>query len=126
MISMSESELAPLRETAIGLMNNVATIERFTSEDDGSLGTIETWSVVNKGVKCRIAESDGTGDREVTQAGRITSVGEHVVRFPYGTDIHESDRIKVRVSRNIRAFEVARVIEHSYATSTTAICVEAR
>lgn len=126
MIEMTESELQPLRDVALSLMNNVATIERFTSEDDGSLGYVDTWSVVNRGVRCRVAEVEGTSDREVTQAGRITSVGEHVVHFPYGTDVHESDRVKVRMNRSIRSFEVARVLEHSYATTTTVLCVEAR
>lgn len=123
---ISEKELSPMRDFAVGLMNKVASIERFTSEDDGSLGTIDTWKTINEGVRCRIAEVRGSQNREVIQAGRITSTGDHVVHFPYGTDIHESDRIRVKVSTEERLFEVSRLVEHSFATTTTVLCSESR
>lgn len=125
-MEMTDQELQPLRQVAVSLMNDVATIERVTSVDDGSLGTVDTWAAIAENVPCRVAERELAGDYETTQAGRLTSVGEHAIRFPYGTDIRETDRIKVLSLSLPRAFEVSRVIEHSYATTTTVICVEAR
>jgi len=125
MIEMNESELASMRQIALMLMNDVATIERYTEVQDG-LDTTQLWTNHLVNVPCRIAERETVAEAETTQAGRITSVGQHAVRFPYGTDVHESDRIRIRVNRQDRLFSVSRVIEHSYATTTTVMCVEAR
>lgn len=122
---MNDEELHDMREAALELMNDVATIQRATEVQDG-LDTITTFTNHLVNVPCRIAERDSQGDRESIVAGRITSVGEHIVRFPYGTDVHESDRIKIRINRQDRIFEVARVLEHSYATTTSVACSEAR
>ena len=120
------NEMDDLRTAALELLTDAAMILRLTTEDDGSLGTIDTWTESVTAVPCRVAEVAGAGERENTQAGRITSEGEHLVRFPYGTDIHEADRVVVTVNTQVRTFEVARVIEHSYATTTTVVCSEAR
>ena len=125
-MTISNQEMHDLREASLLLLTDSATILRLSTEDDGYLGTIDTWSELATAVPCRVAEVVGAGERESTQAGRITSAGEHVVRFPYGTDIHEADRVVVTVNAQERTFDVARVIEHSYATTTSVVCSEAR
>jgi head-tail adaptor len=122
---MNDEELQDMRDAALLLMNDVATIERFTEVQDG-LDTVTTYADHLTNVPCRIAEQQSQGDRENVVAGRLVSQGEHVVRFPYGTDVHESDRIRIRVNRQDRVFEVSRVLEHSYATTTSVACSEAR
>lgn len=125
-ILMTDSELAALREAALSLLIDTATIQRSVEVVEG-LNRETTWEDVHTNVPCRVAElGESRGNREASQGGRMTSEGEHAVRFPYGTDISESDRIVVVIGEQQRTFEVARVIEHSYATSMTVVCSEVR
>src|SRR5690606_23003028 len=110
-------ELQDIREVALMLLNDVCTIERSETIQEG-LNERVVWNPYLTNIPCRVAEQDRAGDRENEIGGRLTSHGEYIVRLPYGTDIHESDRIRVRINRHERLLEVSRVLEHSYATTT--------
>src|SRR5690606_8841839 len=123
---MTKEELASIRDAVLPLMISTCTIQRKTITTVG-LDEIETWGDHLTGVPCLVVEPDNVASSsEDIQAGRLASQGELIVRFPYGTDIHESDRILVTVSQTPRTLEVSRVVEHSYATMTSVLCGEAR
>lgn len=123
---LTTNELAAMRHIATSTLVDKATIQRKEIVDDGYLGQEEQWVDYLKNIPCRVVEDEGRVGIEGTVGGRTGSSGDYVVRLPYGTDIHEADRLLVQINGRVRTLEVSRVVERSFATTTTISANEVR
>lgn len=85
-------ELDEMRKAQETAMPNTATVQRRSNSDDGFGGrTGTTWTDVYVDQKCRItmAQTLDLGG----QGGRKIELEKWTVRFPFGLDVREHDRV---------------------------------
>jgi hypothetical protein len=117
------TRLAHYQQRAAAKLPDRLDIERVTLTPDGSLGQIETLTIVASNVPCRVLElGEGRSDRELEIAGQIRSEGSHAVRLPIETDVRDSDILIWREHRLL----VSRALDRSLSTLLTVVCMEVR
>ena len=124
---LTEAERQACSSLAESTLVDTAVIKRSTkSKKAGTLDLVESVETVDTS-PCRIFELGvSRGNRDAEVGGNLTSQGDYSVRLPLGTDVLEGDTLEVTTSERSRSLNVARIIEHSYATLLTCVCSEVR
>lgn len=104
---MSTAEMDAMRATQESLLTVSCTINRFTSVSDGMGGQTETWTAVAT-VGCRLNPRQ-TQPADATIANAPRNVSGWIITLPYGTDVHDRDRITI----GARTFEVDKAMEYT-------------
>lgn len=118
---LSATELASMRAMNTEIMNDRASIARFTRVQEGFDYT-DTWADVQTNVPCRVFEPSGVRSFEGAVGERQASAGYPIVHLPYGTNVNEQDRIKI----GTRVLEVVREVVNTYGFTVTLLCSEVR
>lgn len=123
---LSTSRRASLAARANQTLTDTCRIITYTETKNGFNHVTRTpsYSAV---IPCRVFElGSQRGNRDAEIGGAMASIGDYTVRLPLGTVVSEANAIEVTTSSRVRVLQVARIIEHSYATLLTVVCTETR
>ena len=110
-MTLSESEMASIRETQKRHMPDTVYIQRLTRLSDGAGGWTEAWQTIAT-TKGRITPNQRQAG-EVVQGGAVTAYGEYIVTLPHDTELQQDDRLQISGTQ----YEVKAVLERSEKTA---------